>query len=335
MITVDDELNAYTVFETLNARGLELTTTDLLKNYLFSLVRVPADLEALQRRWQALIETVEQARFPEFLRYHMLCELPQVRSQRLFKLVRERTKTTQEVFTLLDALETRAELFAAASDPNHSYWMELSEAKAFIRELNLFRVRQAMPLLFAAWESFSSEDFVRILKLVSVISFRYTVISRLNTNDLEPVYHNAAKAVIDGGAAASPSEVFERLEPIYVDDEKMHQDFALFCKKCLPVARGRNWRNTSSHGSKGISPTAIVTQIRTPARSSISCRRTRWRLGVRPLLPEEMGSVGCTASAILPFLKPRLIEPLEMQRTLTNVLRTTKARISSPRRSLK
>ncbi|MYF90762.1 MAG: HNH endonuclease, partial [Gemmatimonadetes bacterium] len=115
----------------------------------------------------------------------------------------------------------------AASDSNHSYWMELPEAKAFIRELNLFRVRQAMPLLFAAWESFSSEDFVRILKLVSVISFRYTVISRLNTNDLEPVYHNAAKAVSDG-EAASPAEVFERLEQIYVDDEKMHQDFALF-----------------------------------------------------------------------------------------------------------
>ena len=227
LITVDDELNAYTVFETLNARGLELTTTDLLKNYLFSLVHVPADLEALQRRWQALIETVEQARFPEFLRYHMLCELPQVRSQRLFKLVRERTKTTQDVFTLLDALETRAELFAAVSDPGHSYWMELPAAKAFIRELNLFQVRQAMPLLFAAWEFFSSEDFVRILKLVSVISFRYIAISRLNTNDLEPVYHNAAKAVLDG-EAASPVEVFKCLKSIYVEDDKMHQDFALF-----------------------------------------------------------------------------------------------------------
>ena len=157
----------------------------------------------------------------------MLCELPKVRSQRLFKLVRERTKTKQDVFELLDELERRAELFAAVSDPYHSYWMESSKASAFIRELNLFRVRQAMPLLFAAWESFSIEDFVRILKLVSVISFRYTVISRLNTNDLEPVYHNAAKAVIDG-VDAGPAEVFEHLKPIYVDDQKMRQDFALF-----------------------------------------------------------------------------------------------------------
>jgi hypothetical protein len=41
VITVDDALNAYTVFETLNARGLELSATDLLKNHLFSKVRVP------------------------------------------------------------------------------------------------------------------------------------------------------------------------------------------------------------------------------------------------------------------------------------------------------
>ena len=225
LITVDDELNAYTVFETLNARGLELTTTDLLKNYLFSRVNVAADLEALQRRWRSLMATVEQERFPEFLRYHMLCELPKVRSGRLFKLVRDRTRTTQDVFTLLDDLERRAELFSAISDPNHSYWMEWPAARPFIRELDLFRVRQATPLLFAAWESMR-EDFVRILKLVSVVSCRYTVVSRLNTNALEPAYHAAAKAVLDR-TAAGPSEVFEHLKPIYVDDVKMAQDFAL------------------------------------------------------------------------------------------------------------
>ena len=226
LITVDDELNAYTVFETLNARGLELTTTDLLKNYLFSRVGVPADLEALQRRWRSLVDTVDQERFPEFLRYHLLCELPKVRGQRLFKLVRDRTRTAQDAFKLIDDLEGRAELFAAVSDPNHGYWMELPDAKERIRDLNLFRVRQAMPLLFTAWESFSTDDFVRVLKLVSVISFRYTVVSGLNPNALESVYHRAAKAVMDGGAR-TPAAVFEHLKPIYIDDERTRQNFAL------------------------------------------------------------------------------------------------------------
>lgn len=226
LITVDDELNAYTVFETLNARGLELTTTDLLKNYLFSRVQVQADLEALQRRWGALVATVTAERFPEFLRYHLLCEQSRIRSQRLFKLVRAKVKSSQDVFVLLGALEARAELFAALSDPNHGYWVDLHDARPFVRELNLFRVRQMTPVLFSTWEKFEPAEFVRVLKLVSLISFRYTVVSGLNTNELEPVYHQAAKAVLVG-EARTVRDVFERLKPIYVDDTKFQSDFTV------------------------------------------------------------------------------------------------------------
>ena len=35
-IVVNDEMNAFRVFETLNARGVQLSSSDLLKNYLFS-----------------------------------------------------------------------------------------------------------------------------------------------------------------------------------------------------------------------------------------------------------------------------------------------------------
>ena len=57
-ITVDDALNAYTVLETLNARGLELTTTDLLKNYLFAKAS-SADRPSMLRRWHNLLEILE------------------------------------------------------------------------------------------------------------------------------------------------------------------------------------------------------------------------------------------------------------------------------------
>ncbi len=62
-ITVDNELNAYTVFETLNARGLDLTATDLLKNYMFSRVPIKGDRDALNRRWQALLAKVAAPSF--------------------------------------------------------------------------------------------------------------------------------------------------------------------------------------------------------------------------------------------------------------------------------
>ena len=224
LITVDDELNAYTLFETLNARGLELTTTDLLKNYFFSKVRAGTDVAALKRRWQALIATVTQERFPDFLRYHLLCEQPKIRRQRLFKLVRTRVRTPDETFAFIETLESRAELFAALGDINHGYWTDLPAAKPFVQELNLFRARQLTPVLFAAWGRFSDDDFVRLLKLAAVIAFRYAVVSALNPNPLERVSHFAAKAIVEG-RATRPGAVFRELQSIYVDDERFEADF--------------------------------------------------------------------------------------------------------------
>ncbi len=224
LISVRDEISAYTVFETLNARGLELTTTDLLKNYLFSRMNAGHDLEAVQRRWQRLVNTVHQERFGEFLRYHYLTRYPQIRTGRLYKLVRGEVQGPAQVLELLDALEDRGELFDALSDSGHALWVEHKEARQWIRELHLFRVKQMTPLLFAAYERFSPQEFERVLRLVVVISFRYTVVSGLNPNELEPVYHEAASAVLSG-VATTARDVFEAVRRIYVPDEKFRSDF--------------------------------------------------------------------------------------------------------------
>lgn len=223
-INVDDELNAYTVFETLNARGLELSATDLLKNYLFSRVKVDSDLKVLQRRWKALVDTVRQERFPEFLRFHLQCEIPHIRTQRLFKLIRDRVRSSREVFALIEELEGRAELFCALGDPEHEYWIEYPDCKTFIRELTLLKARQVTPLLFAAWERLAKDDFSRLLKLVVTITFRYSTIGARNANSLEPVYHSAAKAVL-AGALSTPAAIFASLRQVYVEDESFKHDF--------------------------------------------------------------------------------------------------------------
>ena len=212
-ITVEDELDAYTLFETINARGLQLTITDLLKNYLFSLVRVPTDIELLQLQWESLLNSTEYERFPHFLRYHLLCNHEHVSRQRLFKIVRNQTLSNGDVFALMTELDQKADLFAAMFDPNHDHWNELPDAKPYIRELSLFQVDQMMPLIFATWEVFSQDDFVRVLKMLTVITFRYSVICKLNPNALDRVYPQAAQAVLHQ-SATSPSDVFTLIKSI-------------------------------------------------------------------------------------------------------------------------
>lgn len=225
-ISVEDELNAYTVFETLNARGLELTSTDLLKNYLFSLFQGPDDLKAAQRQWKRIISMVQMEEFPAFLRYYLSLNHSRVRRERLFKLVRESVKNAQQAFDLLDKLENFSSLFVALGNPNDEFWRDTPQNQPYIRALNLFRVKQVYPTLFAAYQTFSAEDFTRLLKLVVAISFRYTIVSSLNPNELELLYNNAALDITSGKITGT-RQVFDALRPGYVKDEKFQQDFSL------------------------------------------------------------------------------------------------------------
>lgn len=225
LITVDDEMSAYTVFETLNARGLALTTTDLLKNYLFSRVKTRSDQESVQRKWDRLIELTGQERFSEFLRYHYLTENPQIRTGRLFKLVRDKVRDAQAVFALLESLDPRAELFSALGDPANPFWIDRSSLRDYVRELSLFGVKQMTPLLFAAFERLPPIEIEKVLKLIVTISFRYTVISGRNTNELEPTYHAASSSVLKGESQTA-ADVFEHLRRIYVSDEEFVSAFA-------------------------------------------------------------------------------------------------------------
>lgn len=230
-INVEDELNAYTVFETLNARGIELSSTDLLKNYIFSLFQGPDDLNEAQRQWRRIIGTVQMEKFPEFLRYYLSLRNSRVRRERLFKLVRDEVKNAQQAFNLLDQLEEYSSLFIALGNANDEFWNEYrgdtSHIRELIRELEMFRVKQAYPSLFAAYQKFSPADFTRLLKLVTVISFRYSVVSSLNPNELETLYNKVAIAITND-KITTPRQVFDALKPIYVLDEKFQQDFSLF-----------------------------------------------------------------------------------------------------------
>ncbi|MCM1982506.1 DUF262 domain-containing protein [Lyngbya confervoides] len=225
-INVEDELNAYTVFETLNARGIELSSTDLLKNYLFSRFQGPDDLQEAQRQWRRIVNTVQMEKFPEFLRYYLSLKETRVRRERLFKIVREAVKNGQQAFELLDRLEDYSSLFIALGNSNDDFWRDNPENRPYIRELELFRVKQAYPTLFAAYRNFSPDNFTRLVKLVCVLSFRYTVVSSLNPNELETLYNKVAISIMKG-EITNPRQVFDALRSIYVSDEKFSQDFSL------------------------------------------------------------------------------------------------------------
>ena len=240
IITVNDELNAYKVFETLNARGVKLSSTDLLKNYLFAVVHHHGsderELTALDNRWERLVGLIGSDSLPDFLRTYWNSKNKFVRHSELFKRIRENISSKGQVFTLMRDMESNAHIFAALPHSEDSLWN--SEQRKYIKALRMFNVRQLYPLLLSAYHKLSQADFTSLLRSCCVISFRYNIIGNLATNEQERVYNRLA-VELSNNSITSLHDLITSLSPLYVSDEKFKEDFT---DKELRTTQARNKR---------------------------------------------------------------------------------------------
>ncbi len=224
-IVVEDELNAYTVFETLNARGLELTVTDLLKNYLLALSsRSDVDQRIAKEQWQRIIQTTDLDAFPKFLRYYWNSRNELVRKGNLFKILRHTVKNAEQSYALLDDLEKSADVYAALGNAHDEFWEGKREIRNPVQELKLFNVTQCFPLLLVVYDKMLPE-FERILRICAVLSFRYNVIAGLNPNLQEVSFNRAARGVYKG-TITNATQVAQELKDIYPTDEDFVNSFS-------------------------------------------------------------------------------------------------------------
>jgi len=168
VVTVTDELNAFSVFETLNARGVRLAATDLLKNYLFSLISSTelhdAELSTLETRWERVVGLLGSESYPEFLRVFWGSRNGFARPTELFKTIKRRVATRASAFALLRDLDHSASTYAALRDGHDRQWS--ADEREAIELLRLFDARQPLALLLACHAKFFESQrrgFARIL----------------------------------------------------------------------------------------------------------------------------------------------------------------------------
>ncbi|KAA3598059.1 MAG: DUF262 domain-containing protein [Calditrichaeota bacterium] len=225
VINVENELNAYKVFETLNARGVKLSTTDLLKNYLFSIVakRSSTELDQAERQWTSINTDLGNTDFPTYLRHFWNSRNKLVRKQSLFKEIKKQVQSAEQVFALLNELEDLAPIYVSFSNPTDSSWNK--EQTKHLQTLKLFRIVQCYPLLISAFQKLEKNQITNLLKDCVTISFRYNIVSGLNPNSMEDVYNKTAIKVFQEQFKTS-TDIFTETKALYVDDETFRNNFS-------------------------------------------------------------------------------------------------------------
>lgn len=241
VITVTDELNAYKVFETLNARGVQLSSTDLLKNYLFSVLYRDKvhdrELARLDERWAAIVDRLGSDRFPTYLRVHWNSRhKARVRESEMFKAVRNTVGTAKAVFDLMRDMEDDLDTYLMLTTDQPG-GLSPDAARA-VEELILFRVRQPLSMLLTARRILPEDDFERVLRACAVVSFRYNIIGSLATGDQETVYTTINRQMLDNEIRRG-GQVIRALAPVYPTDVQFREAFA---GKTIRTGQGGNKR---------------------------------------------------------------------------------------------
>lgn len=202
-IVTESESDAFTLFETLNSRGLDLNAAELIKNKLLQNAG-RGSIITISTKWKEM-ERLASKKTVDFLRTWYNAEKKFVRKPDLYdvyaKMIgRPGQRTAFRVDSFCDELVESAEIYGAILDPSSSTvyrgMVKIGQQSAivqhlrFIRELGFVAMR---PLILSAIRH-RSDLALRVIQLAELVAVRNI---GGNTNSLEKPYSSAAVVLAD------------------------------------------------------------------------------------------------------------------------------------------
>lgn len=201
VVKVPDESNAFTVFETLNDRGLALSQADLIKNHLFN--KSGGRIKEAQNYWYEMSGAIEAAQDEEeiinYIRYFWSSRNGLTREKDLFQEIKNNTTNTNLSVSFLNDLKSSTNKYLALLNQNHSFWDEYSKTtKEYVEKFNDLGLYQNRPLLLAVLNQFDQKETEKAFKLILSWSVRNLITGSIPGGTLEREFSNQAKKINNG-----------------------------------------------------------------------------------------------------------------------------------------
>lgn len=229
-VTVPTEASAYMIFETMNDRGLELSAVDLIKNYMFGRAKDGNNFEAVKANWKLMIGNLEsmgeEERVRNCIRHYWISKKGVVRTQDLFKSLKNDHHSATQVKELSDNLQRISTTYAALVSPSSPVWNQYpASARESLEALKTLGISQTRPLLLAAVENFSIPECGKLLISLEGWAVRLIAAGSLGTGSLEQVFGRIAKEISDR-RLKSAKDIEMKIKGDIPEDKQFAADFA-------------------------------------------------------------------------------------------------------------
>lgn len=238
VVETPSEADAYVIFETLNNRGADLTTADLLKNHLFGAAK--QHLDAVRNNWVkavgALSLTAADSRFTAFLRHYWSSRVGKVTERDLYSRMKSDVKQSWDALHFSQDLLQAARIYSALSDADHAVWKEKCSQKIpEVDTLAQFNLAPNKILLLAAVEHLGSKQLEQLLRALVSWSVRGMILETINSGRTEEKYSLIASK-IRSGEITKVEQVRQHLGDAIASDGDFRDKFIL---ATVPRSRGK------------------------------------------------------------------------------------------------
>lgn len=204
-VMLEDDNDVYLFFETLNARGVDLTISDLLKNYVCS---ISSDKPTASKNVDEITEIVGEGKMNSFLLHYSIALSEDSSSAPTKKTLMKWYSeiVNQEKDSFLVKLKEYATVYSLLIDPNKvTYSPELRDTLTFLKVLGATR---CYPLLLVGYMNLQTKDFVKLCEAVEILTFRHSTITGKDAKVLEEEYY---KLLLQIKITKNPKPALERL----------------------------------------------------------------------------------------------------------------------------
>lgn len=217
---------AYVIFETLNDRGADLTTGDLLKNYIFSKSDDTA-IRFSEISWTKLTNNFDKPDdFVKFLRYEHMSRSGHVTNRGLYKAIQEDIDNREDgVKGYLESASSALAIFRSLKEPDDSSWSSISvEVRDSLLAFRRFGFESNIPLLIAAFKKWKPAQAAKFVNDVAAWSLRAWAADTIGGGVAEKAFCSAAVAVTNG-TATTVADVRPYMKGLVPDDSVFKQAF--------------------------------------------------------------------------------------------------------------
>lgn len=199
-IELDDEDDAYTIFETLNTRGIDLSNEDLIKNYVMQKLDTRSTaIDTPKDRWNNLTQYINNSKdnLSSFLLYQWISHNGFCAQKDLFKNIRKKYNSKQSVKKYVDNLEVDKIIFRYIRTQNSANELGLNDEKIFhsLQALSMFKVKQHTSAIMLAIREYknkkiSLKHLQKFILKIENFHFKYNTITSGRTSATTTVYKN-------------------------------------------------------------------------------------------------------------------------------------------------